>query len=211
MTECVLSRHHLQRDRSSLAGLARALGRGREVLYHGTRNAQEILKTGKLFFAWCGDPVVCFTRCPEEAAYWASLEGDYDKRPAVLIFDRRSLSSHYSIEPYCDNPNGEDLSRRDEMEERVWCTDIDISPHLIGYVSGEGVDRTPEERRRAYEYFARLKSHPGRSVRTLPLAQCFAWARQSRSRAIAALEEADLDTEVLLVRCEEALSNLGST
>jgi hypothetical protein len=182
----------------SLSDRARWIAAGREVLYHGTQSSTAILRTGKLLFAAIGDPVICFTRCPDEAARWAELKSDGDGRPALLIFDRRSLASRYRIEPYCDDPQRADPSRRDEMEERVWCTDIDISAHLIGYVSEEKVDQTPDERRRTREHLARLKSHPGRFVRTLPLEQCYAWAAQARNPAIAARIEALFDTDEFL-------------
>jgi hypothetical protein len=184
--------------RYDLADLARAMAAGRDVLYHGTQSSKAILKSGKLFFAAIGHPVVCFTRCPNEAARWAGLKSDGDGRAAILIFDRRPLASRYRIEPYCDDPQKADPSRRDEMEERVWCTDIDISAHLIGYVSEEKVDQTPDERRRAREHLARFKSHPGRSVRTFPLEQCYAWAAQARDPAIAVRFEAEFDTDEFL-------------
>jgi hypothetical protein len=181
-----------------LADLARAISNGREVLYHGTQSSRSILKSDRIFFAPIGDPAVCFTRCPNEAARWAGLKSDGDGQPAILIFDRRSLANRYRIEPYCDDPQKSDPSRRDEMEERVWCTDIDISAHLIGHVSEEKVDQTPDERRRAREHLARFKSHPGRSVRTLPLEQCYAWADQARDPAIVARFEALFDADEFL-------------
>jgi hypothetical protein len=57
-----------------LANCARELARGRSVLFHGTPFPNAILKSGELRFdESCGDPVVCFTRSPNEAAFWAAL------------------------------------------------------------------------------------------------------------------------------------------
>jgi hypothetical protein len=182
----------------SLSDRARWIAAGREVLYHGTQSSMAILRTGKLLFAAIGDPVVCFTRCPDEAARWAELKSDGDGRPAILIFDRPSLASLYRIEPYCDDRQTAGPFGRDEMEERVWCTDIHISAPLIGYVSEEKVYQTPDERRRAREHLARFESHPGRLVRTLPLEQCYARSAQARNPAIAARIEALFDTDEFL-------------
>jgi hypothetical protein len=53
-----------------LAGQAREVAMNRDVLYHGTRHAQSILKTGVLFRSLSGgDPKVCLTRSAEVAAY----------------------------------------------------------------------------------------------------------------------------------------------
>ncbi len=165
----------------SLADLVRAATAGRDVLYHGTRGPKAIFKTGKLFFARVADPVVCFTRSPEKAAYWARLERDGHGPGAVLIFSRRSLSTRYRLEPYCDDPDQVGPFRREEMEERVYRTNVEIGAHLTGYVSDEAKDRTPEERRRAHQYLDRLKKNPGRAVRTLPMFDCKAWMSQEQS------------------------------
>jgi hypothetical protein len=57
-----------------LAGLARKMAMNRNVLYHGTRYARSILRSGVLFTAYPGKPKVAFTRSPEVAAYWALME-----------------------------------------------------------------------------------------------------------------------------------------
>src|SRR5262245_21733604 len=62
-----------------LAGMARQKAMDRDVLYHGTRFAELIQKTGVLFYSDPGDPKVSFTRSPEVAAYWALLERDDDE------------------------------------------------------------------------------------------------------------------------------------
>src|SRR5262245_41266266 len=75
-----------------LAEMARQKAMDRDALYHGTRFAELILKTGVLFYSDPGDPKVSFTRSPEVAAYWALLERDYDEGcGSVFIFDRQSL------------------------------------------------------------------------------------------------------------------------
>jgi hypothetical protein len=51
-----------------LAGIARQKAMDRDVLYHGTRFTELILKTGVLFYSDPGDPKVSFTRSPEVAA-----------------------------------------------------------------------------------------------------------------------------------------------
>ena len=72
----------------------------RDALYHGTRFAELILKTGVLFYSDPGDPKVSFTRSPEVAAYWALLERDYDEgRGSVFVFDRQSLNADTRSKP----------------------------------------------------------------------------------------------------------------
>ena len=63
-----------------LAGMARQKAMDRDVLYHGTRFAELILKTGVLFSSDTDDAKVSFTRSPEVAAYWALLERDLFRR-----------------------------------------------------------------------------------------------------------------------------------
>jgi hypothetical protein len=118
-----------------LAALARKAAMNREVLYHGTRHSKSILSMGILFSAERGHQV-CFTRSPEEAAYWALLERDHDEgRGSILIFDRHSLQCRYKIEPYHDACWDDETSCRDEAEETIWDDVIDVGKYLIGYVS----------------------------------------------------------------------------
>ena len=122
-----------------LAALARKVAMNRDVLYHGTRDAQSAIRMVVLFHPQGGNlgyPVVSFTRSPEEAAYWALLKRDDDEgRGGILIFDRQSLKYRYKIEP-CHDPVWDTATIcRDEAEEQVWDDVIDIGRHLIGFVS----------------------------------------------------------------------------
>ena len=119
-----------------LAGLARKIAMNRDVLYHGTRHAQSILRMGVLFKA--GYTMVSFTRSPEEAAYLALLDRDDDEgRGAIFLFDRRSLHCRYKIEPYHAGCWNDQTSCRDEAEEAIYNNVIDIGKHLIGFVSDQ--------------------------------------------------------------------------
>ncbi len=60
-------------DREIVAArLARAIGRGRDAIYHGTRAPAEVLRSGKLMPRGGG---VSFSRSPEVAAYHAHMMG----------------------------------------------------------------------------------------------------------------------------------------
>jgi hypothetical protein len=75
-----------------LARRARELGAGLSPLFHGTRYASKILDSGTLRWSEVGRQVVCFTKSPEAAAYWATIERDCDDgRGAIFIFDRDRL------------------------------------------------------------------------------------------------------------------------
>src|SRR5262245_53372061 len=119
-----------------LAGMARRKAMDRDALYHGTRFAELILKTGVLFYSDPGDPKVSFTRSPEVAAYWALMERyDDEGRRSVLIFDPQSLEHRYKIKAI---PEGYWLTNtlfHDEEEEEIWANVTDIGNHLIGLVS----------------------------------------------------------------------------
>src|SRR3954452_22131622 len=97
------------------AKLARAIGRGRNAIYHGTRFPQEVLRSGKLKPDPSGK--VSLSRSPEVAAYFALLPDDGVIRwsPAVLILNRTSLVQAHRLEPW---RYGEDWD--DEQEEVVW-------------------------------------------------------------------------------------------
>ena len=120
-----------------LAGRARRKAMDRDVLYHGTRFAELILKTEVLFYSDPGHPKVSFTRSPEVAAYFALLERDYDEgRGSVFIFDRQSLERRYKVEANPEVDWHTNTLFHDEAEEEIWANVIDIGNHLIGLVSG---------------------------------------------------------------------------
>ena len=123
-----------------LALLARKLATNRDVLYHGTRYRQSILKTETLFRPEVGVDAVFFTRSAEVAAYFALLKRDDDEgRGSILVCDRQSLASHYKIK--C-NPQvywHSDTTFHDEAEERIFDNVTKIGDHLIGIVSGPTV------------------------------------------------------------------------
>jgi hypothetical protein len=117
-----------------LANHARKIAMKRDVLYHGTRHAQSILSMGVIFSAERDQ--VCFTRSPEEAAYWALLKRDHDEGGgAILIFDRQSLRCQYKIELYHDPFWDTDINRRDESEEVISGDVTNIGKHLVGFVT----------------------------------------------------------------------------
>src|SRR5688500_10023292 len=60
------------------ANAIRAITRRADVLYHGTRYASQILKSGKLTCPKVGTTGVSFTRLPEVAVYSALLARDDD-------------------------------------------------------------------------------------------------------------------------------------
>jgi hypothetical protein len=119
----------------------RALCKGRDVIYHGTRYPTAILNSGTLA---CSPitPKVAFTRSPEEAAYWATLWRDEDEgRGAVLAFDRRRLCARYRLECVVDA-----ASSADEQEEFIWRRNVDLASGLIGFVSEPYFSRNHDER-----------------------------------------------------------------
>ena len=122
-----------------LSKKAREIARGQDVLYHGTRYRESILKSGflKAFQA------VSFTRSPEVAAYWAaSVPRDDDEGAgAILVFDRASLRTRYRLECHADG-----WARIDEFEERVRARNVEIAPHLIGLVTASMASLSPKAR-----------------------------------------------------------------
>jgi hypothetical protein len=142
-----------------LAGMARQNAMDRDVLYHGTRSAELILKTGVLFYSDPGQPKVSFTRSPEVAAYFALLERDYDEgRGSVFIFDRQSLERRYKVEA---NPEVDWHTKtlfHDEAEEEIWANVIDIGNHLIGVVSGPTGHRSHKHKALNREYRAWIET-----------------------------------------------------
>ena len=134
--------HHIEYTTAEreLVLLARKLATNRDVLYHGTRYRQSILKTETLFRPEVGVDAVSFTRSPEVAAYWALLNRDDDEgRGSILVCDRQSLASRYKIK--C-NPQvywHSDTTFHDEAEEQIFDNVTKIGDHLIGIVSGPTV------------------------------------------------------------------------
>ena len=141
-----------------LAEMARQEAMDRDALYHGTRFAELILKTGVLFYSDPGDPKVSFTRSPEVAAYWALLERDYDEGcGSVFIFDRQSLERRYKIEA---NPEVYWLTNtlfHDEAEEQIWANVTDIGNHLIGLVSAPTGWRSHKHKMITRKWSARIE------------------------------------------------------
>ena len=117
-----------------MARVARAAARNSDVLYHGTRYTEEILRDMELRHAHIGDECVCLTRSPEVAAYWATLPRDDLGRGGILVLDRASLGRRYKLEPFHD-PCWDDFFENDEMEERIYDRDvIKLDRHLIHVV-----------------------------------------------------------------------------
>lgn len=112
-----------------LARLTRAIGRGHDAIYHGTRVPIEVLRMGKL--KPDGNGAVSLTRSPEVAAYFALLPGDGIVRwsPAVLVLNRSSLVQTYRLQPW---RYGEDWD--DEQEEVIWGRTVTFRRHLLGVV-----------------------------------------------------------------------------
>ena len=134
--------HHIKYTTAQreLAFLARKLATNRNVLYHGTRYRQLILKMEVLFRPPVGVPVVCLTRSPEVAAYWALLKRDNDEgRGSIFVFDRQSLASRYEITCNPEVYWHSDTTFHDEAEELIFEDVTKIGDHLIGIVSGPTV------------------------------------------------------------------------
>jgi hypothetical protein len=121
---------------------ARALARGQDVLFHGTRYRESVLASGILRFP-PGAQTLSFTRSPDVAAHWAALPRDDDEGAgAVLVFDRASLRARYKLECVDDSWEADPSefnefwrAKHDEFEEQVWGRNVEIAPHLIGLIS----------------------------------------------------------------------------
>jgi hypothetical protein len=121
---------------------ARALGRGRDVLFHGTRYRESILASGILRFT-PGVQTLSFTRSPDVAAHWAALpREDEEQAGAVLVFDRTSLRARYKLECIDNGWQAEPSkfnefwrAEHDECEEQVCGRNVEIAPHLIALIS----------------------------------------------------------------------------
>jgi len=132
---------------------ARALGRGRDVLFHDTRYRESILASGILRFT-PGVQTLSFTRSPDVAAHWAALPRDDEEQAgAVLVFDRASLRARYKLECIDNSWQSEPSkfnefwrAKHDECEEQVWGRNIEIASHLIGLISAPIEPRSPKGR-----------------------------------------------------------------
>lgn len=118
-----------------LAEAARTIAMDRDVLYHGTRYPRLVLETGALLRPIAGDKKVSLTRSPEVAAHFALLERDDDEgHGAILVLNRRSLQSEYSLhsilEPYLESNE----LFHDEAEEEIWEDVFHVHKHLLGVV-----------------------------------------------------------------------------
>jgi hypothetical protein len=135
-----------------MARLARDIGRGRDVLYHGSRRLPAVLRMGRLLPP-VPDNAVFFSRSPEIAAYWALRMGEERDNfyGGVLVLDRDSLKQIYRIEL---TRYAEDWE--DEREESIWCRPVNFRRHLLGIVSEEDVIRVvgpPTRRFYPNEYY----------------------------------------------------------
>lgn len=136
-----------------LANMARQKAANLDVLYHGTRHAQSIMKTGALFHTMPGEQKVCLTRSAEVAAYWASIKRDCDEgRGSILIFDRQSLERRYKVVPNPEVWWHTKTIFHDEAEEEIWETVTDVHDHLIGFVCGPATRRSRGDIERAREW-----------------------------------------------------------
>jgi hypothetical protein len=119
------------------ARLARAIGRGHDVIYHGTRFPEKVFRSGKLIPHGGG---VSFSRSPEVAAYFAYLvASELDGYlPALLVLNRSSLRQVYRLEP---TRYTEDWDR--DEEEEIVRRQINFRRHLLGVVRESEVSKVP--------------------------------------------------------------------
>jgi hypothetical protein len=139
-----------------MARLAKAMGRGRNVIYHGTRALPAVMRTGKLIPPESGECAVFFSRSAEIAAYFACLRGAKEERrvPGLLVLDRASLRQCYSLEPNRYDPSRD----RNEREEAV------LAPyHQLSQASDWDRQRPGRERRLR----ATQKALPASGIREL--------------------------------------------
>lgn len=127
-----------------LASRARVLAAGRPVLYHGTRRASEVLKSGKL--APLIYEAVALTRSAEIAAYFALTPHLKAQRysAAILVLNAVSLKHAYKIEPFHDPCWDKQDHRYDEQEERIVGRIVSFRRHLIGVARITDLQLNPE-------------------------------------------------------------------
>jgi hypothetical protein len=120
-----------------MARLAKSIGRGRDVIYHGTRALPKVMKAGKLVPSIWAEEAVFFTRSAEVAAYFACLQGEKEERrvPGVLVLNRASIRQCYRLEPNRYDP----FRGYNEREEAIWGRIVNFRRHLIGIVSDANV------------------------------------------------------------------------
>ena len=120
-----------------MARLAKDIGHGRDVIYHGTRALPAVMRAGKLIPPDWAECAVFFSRSPQVAAYFACLMGEKEERrsPGILILDRNSLRQRYRLEPNCYDP----FHDHNEREEAVWGRPVSFRRHLLGVVSEANV------------------------------------------------------------------------
>ena len=129
----------------------RGLAVGVNALFHGTPYPNAVLASGTLEASpVCA--VVCFSRSPHEAAFWAILpRDDNEDTCAVLVFDRNRLSMRYRLEPWHD-----DMAQVDEQEERIWGRDVSLTAGLIGVASQPASGKGRREGGSSFGYRNRL-------------------------------------------------------
>jgi hypothetical protein len=122
-----------------MARLAKNVGRGRDVIYHGTRALPEVMRAGKLIPPDFAERAIFFSRSAEVAAYFACLKGEKEERrsPGILILDRSSLRQRYRLEPNRYDP----FHLHNEREEAVWGRTVSFRRHLLGVVSEANVSQ----------------------------------------------------------------------
>jgi len=120
-------------------------------LFHGTPYPNAVLASGTLEASPVCQ-VVCFSRSPHEAAFWATLpRDDNEDWCAVLVFDRNRLSMRYRLELWHD-----DMAEVDEQEERIWGRDVLLNDGLIGVARQPASGKGRREGRISFRYRNRL-------------------------------------------------------
>jgi hypothetical protein len=165
-----------------MAQLAKKIGRGRDVIYHGTRRLPHVLRAGKLVPPMTGECGVFFTRSAEVAAYFGCLLGDESERrsPGVLVLDRSLLTQCYRIEP----SRYDEFSPRDEREEVIWRRTVNFRRHLLGAVSETNVNAVlgPPKQRYLPRNFIHWPSARRRKFQEKRRAAGYRFVRTGRAR-----------------------------
>jgi hypothetical protein len=85
------SEREWQSDQIAVASIAlrlpQEIGRGRDVICHGTRALPVMLRAGKLMPADMAEQAVFFSRSPEVAAYFACLMDEKEERSAAGVLN----------------------------------------------------------------------------------------------------------------------------
>jgi hypothetical protein len=181
-------------DREIVAArLARAIGRGYDAIYHGARDPEKVLRSGKLIPFIGG---VSFSRSPEVAAYFAHLMGrEVDQwSPALLVLDRSSLIQTYRLKP-C---RWDETLEADEREEIVRGRTINFRRHLLGVVREANVSKILGP--------PKLKFYPG----TWPSSKVAAFYRESLKLGEQFVREGRARVRDIIVRERKQLSSARS-